>query len=164
MGEADAPTRRLRHRHVTAESRFAALARQTDYPVVVKADGLAAGKGVIIAADEAEARAAVEDMLVAKAFGDAGEVVVVEEHLEGRRSRCFALCDGETAVPLAPAQDYKRIFDGDQGPNTGGMGSYCPVPGVEQQAIDAAMGQVVEPVLATLRRAASPTAACSTPA
>jgi phosphoribosylamine--glycine ligase len=151
MDEAGAPTGGF-SKHTTAESALAALARQTDYPVVVKADGLAAGKGVIIAKDEAEARAAVEDMLVAKSFGGAGEVVLVEEHLAGSEVSLLVLCDGEIAVPLAPAQDYKRIFAGDQGPNTGGMGSYCPVPGFEQQAIDAAMGQVVEPVLATLKK------------
>ena len=151
MGEAGAPTGGF-SKHTTAESAFAALAHQADYPVVVKADGLAAGKGVIIAGDEAEARAAVEDMLVTKSFGGGGEVVVIEEHLVGSEVSLLVLCDGETAVPLAPAQDYKRIFADDQGPNTGGMGSYCPVPGFEQMAIDAAMDQVVEPVLATLKK------------
>ena len=151
MGEAGAPTG-VYSRHVTVDSAFSALARQTEYPVVVKADGLAAGKGVIIAGDEAEARTAVEDMLVTKSFGGAGEVVLIEEHLAGSEVSLLVLCDGETAVPLAPAQDYKRIFAGDQGPNTGGMGSYCPVPGFEQRAIDAAMDQAVEPVLATLKR------------
>ena len=94
---------------------------------MIKADGLAAGKGVVIAADEAEARAALEDMLVARRFGD--QPVVVEEFLEGEELSLLALCDGERAVPLAPARDYKRIGDGDTGPNTGGMGSYSPVPG-----------------------------------
>ncbi len=151
MGEAGAPTGAY-SKHITAESALAALARQDEYPVVVKADGLAAGKGVIIARTPDEARAAVEDILVAKSFGSAGEVVLVEEHLVGSEVSLLVLCDGETAVPLAPAQDYKRIFAGDQGPNTGGMGSYCPVPGFEQKAIDAAMDQVVEPVLATLKK------------
>jgi phosphoribosylamine---glycine ligase len=151
MDEAGAPTGGY-STHTTAESALAALARRESYPVVIKADGLAAGKGVIIAMDAAEARAAVEDMLVRKSFGGAGEVVLVEEHLAGSEVSLLVLCDGETAVPLAPAQDYKRIFAGDQGPNTGGMGSYCPVPGFEQRAIDAAMDQVVEPVLATLKK------------
>jgi phosphoribosylamine--glycine ligase len=151
MGEAGAPTGAY-SRHVSAESALAALASQEQYPVVVKADGLAAGKGVIIAKSPEEARAAVDDMLVTKSFGDAGEVVLVEEHLAGSEVSLLVLCDGETAVPLAPAQDYKRIFAGDQGPNTGGMGSYCPVPGFEHSAIDAAMDQVVEPVLVALKK------------
>jgi len=151
MDEAGAPTGAY-SRHTSAESAFAALAAQSAYPVVVKADGLAAGKGVIIAADEAEARAAVESMLVARSFGAAGDVVLVEEHLTGSEVSLLVLCDGETAVPLAPAQDYKRIFAGDQGPNTGGMGSYCPVPGFGAKAVDAAMDTVVEPVLDALRR------------
>ncbi len=151
MDEAGAPTGAY-SRHTSAESAFAALAAQSAYPVVVKADGLAAGKGVIIAADEAEARAAVESMLVARSFGVAGDVVLVEEHLTGSEVSLLVLCDGETAVPLAPAQDYKRIFAGDQGPNTGGMGSYCPVPGFGPKAVDAAMDTVVQPVLAALKR------------
>jgi phosphoribosylamine--glycine ligase len=95
-------------------------------PYVVKADGLAAGKGVVIAADEAEARAALEAMLVERRFGD--HPVVVEEFLAGQELSVLALCDGRRAVPLAPARDYKRIGDGDRGPNTGGMGAFSPVP------------------------------------
>ncbi|MBN2203834.1 MAG: phosphoribosylamine--glycine ligase [Thermoleophilia bacterium] len=151
MDEGGAPTGAY-SRHTSAESAFAALAAQSAYPVVVKADGLAAGKGVIIAADEAEARDAVESMLVARSFGAAGDVVLIEEHLTGSEVSLLVLCDGETAVPLAPAQDYKRIFAGDRGPNTGGMGSYCPVPGFGPQAVDAAMDTVVQPVLDALRR------------
>ena len=97
------------------------------YPAVLKADGLAAGKGVIICADEAEAREAVEAFFVERRFG--ATEVVLEEFLEGEELSLLALCDGENVVPLAPAQDYKRIGDGDTGPNTGGMGSYSPVPG-----------------------------------
>ena len=151
MDEAGAPTGAYT-RHGSAESAYAALARRSDYPVVIKADGLAAGKGVIIAADEDEARVAVESMLVRKTFGAAGDVVLIEEHLRGSEVSLLVLCDGETAVPLAPAQDYKRIFAGDQGPNTGGMGSYCPVPGFERRAVDTTMDTVVEPVLSTLRK------------
>jgi phosphoribosylamine--glycine ligase len=151
MNEAGAPTGAY-SRHTSAESALAALAARSAYPVVVKADGLAAGKGVIIAADEATARAAVESMLVARSFGTAGDVVLVEEHLTGSEVSLLVLCDGATAVPLAPAQDYKRIFAGDQGPNTGGMGSYCPVPGFGPNSVDAAMDAVVEPVLDALRR------------
>ena len=92
---------------------------------MLKADGLAAGKGVIICASEAEAREAVEVFFGEQRFGET--TVVLEEFLEGEELSLLALCDGENVVPLAPAQDYKRIFDGDEGPNTGGMGSYSPV-------------------------------------
>ena len=108
----------------TVEQGMAAIDR---YPVVLKYDGLAAGKGVVIAQSEEEAKNALTDMLVDKRFGSAQ--VVVEEHLEGQELSLFALCDGEHAIPLQPAQDYKRIFDGDEGPNTGGMGAYSPVRG-----------------------------------
>jgi len=139
-------------RHETPESALAALSPDRSYPLVVKADGLAAGKGVIICNDLAEARAAVESCFVARDFGAAGDVVIIEEFLAGSEVSLLVLCDGRNAVPLAPAQDYKRIFAGDQGPNTGGMGSYCPVPGFERQAIDAAMEHVAEPVIAALRK------------
>src|SRR5919108_4788775 len=104
------------------------------YPVVLKFDGLAAGKGVVIAPDEHAARATLEDFLVAQRFGPGR--VLVEEHLVGDELSLLALCDGESALVMAPAQDYKRIFDDDEGPNTGGMGSYSPVPGVDADLID----------------------------
>ncbi len=124
------------------------------YPVVLKFDGLAAGKGVVIAAGEAEARAALHEFLVARRFGRGR--VVVEEHLEGEELSLLALCDGETALPMAPAQDYKRIFDGDEGPNTGGMGSYSPVPGVDASTADAIAASVHQPVVDELRRRGTP--------
>ena len=139
-------------RHERLEPALLDVEGREDYPLVVKADGLAAGKGVLICKDKAEAREAVEACFVAREFGAAGDVLITEEFLTGSEVSLLVLCDGGTAVPLAPAQDYKRIFAGDQGPNTGGMGSYCPVPGFEQKAIDAAMDQVVEPVVAALRR------------
>jgi phosphoribosylamine---glycine ligase len=151
MDAAKAPTGRFR-RHDSFEAALECLALQDAFPLVVKADGLAAGKGVVIARDFEEARAAIDDMLSTRTFGDAGDVVLIEEYLDGSEVSLLVLCDGDTAVPLAPAQDYKRIFAGDQGPNTGGMGSYCPVPGFEERAIDAAMDTVVEPVLAALRQ------------
>jgi len=132
----------------------AGLAAIERYPVVIKADGLAAGKGVIIAADETQARAALEDLLVAHRFGT--EQVVVEEHLQGEELSLLALCDGETALPLASAQDYKRIFDGDEGPNTGGMGSYSPVPGVGDERARAICAAVHQPVLEELARRGIP--------
>jgi len=139
-------------KHEELQSALRHLDRQDTYPLVIKADGLAAGKGVMICADHAEARAAVESCFVKRSFGAAGDVVVIEEFLTGSEVSLLVLCDGHNAVPLAPAQDYKRIFAGDQGPNTGGMGSYCPVPGFEQKAIDGAMEHVVEPMMAALGR------------
>jgi phosphoribosylamine---glycine ligase len=124
------------------------------YPVVIKADGLAAGKGVIIAGDEAEARQALEALLVERRFGT--ERVVVEEYLEGEELSLLALCDGRRALPLASAQDYKRIFDGDRGPNTGGMGSYCPVPAVDDVRAREIATQVHQPVMDELARRGTP--------
>ena len=129
------------------------LAAVTGYPTVIKADGLAAGKGVVIAADEAEARAALEEMLVARRFGD--QPVVVEEFLDGEELSLLALCDGERAVPLAPARDYKRIGDGDTGPNTGGMGSYSPVPGTDD-LVREVIATVHQPVVEELARRGTP--------
>ncbi len=120
------------------------------YPAVIKADGLAAGKGVIIAADEAHARAALTDLLVEHRFGT--DRVVVEECLIGPEVSLLAVCDGVRALPLASAQDYKRIFDGDAGPNTGGMGSYSPVPAIGEPEAKTLVAQVHQPVLDELRR------------
>ena len=124
------------------------------YPVVIKADGLAAGKGVTIATDEERARAALEELLVEHRFGT--DRVVVEEHLEGEELSLLALCDGERAVPLASAQDYKRIFDDDAGPNTGGMGSYSPVPEIDDVSAAEICAAVHQPVLDELRRRGLP--------
>ncbi len=124
------------------------------YPAVLKADVLAAGKGVIIAADEREARAALDVFFAEKRFGET--VVVLEEFLEGEELSLLALCDGERAVPLAPAQDYKRIFDGDEGPNTGGMGSYSPVPGVDPERARELAALVHQPIVDELRRRGTP--------
>jgi phosphoribosylamine--glycine ligase len=124
------------------------------YPAVLKADVLAAGKGVIIARDEREARAALDVFFGEKRFGETE--VVLEEFLEGEELSLLALCDGERAVPLAPAQDYKRIFDGDEGPNTGGMGSYSPVPGVDAERAREIAAQVHQPIVDELRRRGTP--------
>ncbi|MGZ8633084.1 MAG: phosphoribosylamine--glycine ligase [Solirubrobacteraceae bacterium] len=128
------------------------------YPVVLKFDGLAAGKGVVIAGDEDEARATLEAFLVQERFG-AGRVVV-EEALVGEELSLLALCDGETAVPMAPAQDYKRIFDGDQGPNTGGMGSYSPVPGIDRARLEEMVRTIHQPVVDVLRHRGTPFHGC----
>lgn len=121
-----------------------AFIRKTGAPIVVKADGLAAGKGVIIAQTEAEAIEAVQDMLSGNAFGDAGSRVVVEEFLVGEEASFLAITDGKFVIPLASAQDHKAIFDGDQGPNTGGMGAYSPAPVVTAEVHQKAMEQVVQ--------------------
>jgi phosphoribosylamine--glycine ligase len=120
------------------------------YPVVVKADGLAAGKGVVICEDEAAARAALEMLLVQGRFGTTR--VVVEEWLDGEELSLLAVCDGVRALPLASAQDFKRIFDGDRGPNTGGMGSYSPVPGIGPEEADELCARIHQPVLDELGR------------
>jgi phosphoribosylamine---glycine ligase len=124
------------------------------YPLVLKADALAAGKGVLICRDEAEARAAVDELFTQKRFGKTD--VVLEEFLEGEELSLLALCDGERAVPMAPAQDYKRIFDGDEGPNTGGMGSYSPVPGIDREHAEALALAVHQPIVDELRRRGTP--------
>jgi phosphoribosylamine--glycine ligase len=124
------------------------------YPAVLKADGLAAGKGVIIAESEAEARDAVDVFFVERRFGETS--VVLEEHLEGEELSLLALCDGENVVPLAAAQDYKRIHDGDRGPNTGGMGSYSPVPGFDPAAAEELADLVHRPIVDLLRRRGTP--------
>ena len=126
------------------------------FPAVIKFDGLAAGKGVVLPEDEGAARRALEEMLEARVFGDGD--VVLEEHLIGEELSLFALCDGEVAVPLVPAQDYKRIFDGDQGPNTGGMGAYSPVPGAPDPYDLCAL--VHQPVVEDLARRGTPFVGC----
>jgi phosphoribosylamine--glycine ligase len=120
------------------------------YPAVIKADGLAAGKGVIIAGSEDEAREALGELLVERRFGT--DRVVVEEFLFGPEVSLLAICDGVRALPLASAQDYKRIFDGDAGPNTGGMGSYSPVPAIGAEQALELTALVHQPVLDELRR------------
>ena len=147
MKEAGVPTAG----HLLLRSREEALEEisRTSYPTVLKADGLAAGKGVIICPTEAEAREAVDVFFTERRFG-AGVAVVLEEFLEGEELSLLALCDGENVVPLAPAQDYKRIFDGDEGPNTGGMGSYSPVPGFGSAEVEEIVDAVHRPVLAAM--------------
>jgi phosphoribosylamine--glycine ligase len=146
MEEAGVPTAS----HALLRSREEALERlaSCDYPTVLKADGLAAGKGVIICQDEAEARAAIDVFFTEQRFGQT--TVVLEEFLEGEELSLLAICDGENVVPLAPAQDYKRIFDGDQGPNTGGMGSYSPVPGFGAAEVEEIVERVHRPVVAAM--------------
>jgi phosphoribosylamine---glycine ligase len=137
-------------------SRAEALERLAgaSYPLVLKADTLAAGKGVAICADADDAHAAVEEMFTQQRFGKTD--VVMEEFLEGEELSLLALCDGERAVPMAPAQDYKRIYDGDEGPNTGGMGSYSPVPGIDREHAEALALAVHQPIVDEMRRRGTP--------
>ncbi len=152
MKEAGVPTAA----HVLLRSREEALEHlgRTSYPTVLKADGLAAGKGVILCPTEAEARAAIDVFFTERRFG--ATTVVLEEFLEGEELSLLAICDGENVVPLAPAQDYKRIFDGDAGPNTGGMGSYSPVPGFGAAAVEEIVDSVHRPIVAAMARRGVP--------
>jgi phosphoribosylamine--glycine ligase len=124
-------------------------------PIVVKADGLAAGKGVVVAQSEAEAEAAVE-MMFGGGLGEAGGEVVVEEFLDGEEASFFTLCDGETAIPMATAQDHKRAFDGDKGPNTGGMGAYSPAPNVDAAMSATIMTAIVAPTMRAMKAMGTP--------
>lgn len=126
------------------------FARRLGFPVVVKADGLAAGKGVIICADEAEADRAIEGMLEGGDFGAAGSCVVVEEFLVGEEASFMAITDGVTSLALASSQDHKAVFDGDRGPNTGGMGAYSPAPCVTAEIHEEILRTVIEPTVRTL--------------
>jgi phosphoribosylamine--glycine ligase len=130
------------------------LAAIDRYPVVLKADGLAAGKGVVIAQAEREAREALHDFLVNRRFGT--QMVVVEEFLEGEELSLLALCDGERAVPMAAARDFKRIGEGDRGPNTGGMGSYSPVTGFDERRVREISAAVHQPVVDLMRARGTP--------
>ena len=142
-------------RHVTCTDTTRALATvasgELGFPVVVKADGLAAGKGVVIAADRAEAEAAVRAAMVDRVFGAAGDTLVLEECLTGPEVSFFALADGRRAMALGSAQDHKRIFDGDRGPNTGGMGAFAPSPLLTPALETVVMDTIVEPVLEGLQ-------------
>jgi phosphoribosylamine--glycine ligase len=125
-------------------------------PFVIKADGLAAGKGVVIAETRREADAAIDEILFLRKFGTAGQRIVIEDFLPGEEASFFAICDGETAVPLVAAQDHKRAYDGDKGPNTGGMGAYSPAPIFTDAARDQTMEQIILPTLAGMKAEGHP--------
>ena len=129
------------------EKAFEFIDSMQKLPIVVKADGLCAGKGVIIAKSKDEAKKTVEDMLSGKAFGDAGKKVIVEEFLDGYELSMFAICDGEDFVLLPAAQDHKRLLDGDEGPNTGGMGAYAPTPLVNDELYQKVKDRIIKPTL-----------------
>ncbi|MGB5556857.1 MAG: phosphoribosylamine--glycine ligase [Paracoccaceae bacterium] len=142
-------------------ARFDAAEPAKDYirdrgaPIVVKADGLAAGKGVIVAMDEDTALTAVDDMFGGE-FGAAGAEVVIEEFMAGEEASFFVLCDGETVLPIGTAQDHKRAFDGDAGPNTGGMGAYSPAPVLTDAIAEAALREIIEPTMRVMAERGMP--------
>lgn len=153
----------VRLRIPTAEARtFTAIGPALEYldrrdvPIVVKADGLAQGKGVVVAATRSEARQAVKAMLTDKAFGDAGAQIVIEDFLAGEELTIMAFTDGKTVLPFAPAQDHKRVGDGDTGPNTGGMGAYAPAPIGTPELVDRVRRTILEPVVEGLSQLGSP--------
>lgn len=125
-------------------------------PIVVKTDGLAAGKGVLICETVEQANAAVDDMMTGGAFGDAGNEIVIEEFMEGEEASFFALVDGENALPLAAAQDHKRVGDGDTGLNTGGMGAYSPAPVVTEEIAATVMEKIIVPTVAGMKADGTP--------
>jgi phosphoribosylamine--glycine ligase len=133
-----------------------AFVRAQGAPIVVKADGLAAGKGVTVAQTVEEALAAVDDVLVTGRFGAAGAEVVIETFLDGEEASFFALVDGETALPLVAAQDHKRAFDGDTGPNTGGMGAYSPAPVMTSSLTDQVMAEIILPTVRAMAAEGTP--------
>lgn len=136
----------------TDRDRALALAREMGFPVVIKADGLAAGKGVVVAGDEAEAAAAIDDAMVRGRYGESGRRVLVEEFLEGEEASILAFTDGANVGLLVSSQDHKRAFDGDAGPNTGGMGAYAPAPVVPPDVAEFAEARIVGPAVEALSR------------
>ena len=151
MARHDIPTARYRVCETSSDARAAIDGETFGFPVVLKADGLAAGKGVVIAADRAEAHDAIRAAMDERQFGAAGARLVIEECLVGPEVSFFALCDGTRALPIASAQDHKRIFDGDRGPNTGGMGAFAPSPLLDAAMQARIMREIVDPVLRGMR-------------
>jgi phosphoribosylamine--glycine ligase len=152
MREVGIPT--AAHAVFDSHEEAAAHLACASYPAVLKADVLAAGKGVVICRDESEAREALDAFFVSRRFGKTR--VVLEEFLDGEELSLLALCDGERAMPMAPARDYKRIFDDDEGPNTGGMGSHSPVPGFDPEHAEVLARSVHQPLVDELRRRGTP--------
>jgi phosphoribosylamine--glycine ligase len=151
MARHGIPTARYRVCESSAAARALIASGEFGFPVVLKADGLAAGKGVVVAATAAEAEEAIRAAMDERQFGAAGARLVIEECLTGPEVSFFALCDGARAVPIASAQDHKRIFDGDRGPNTGGMGAFSPSPLVDAALEAQILREIVEPVLRGMR-------------
>ena len=154
MERAGVPT--AAYRSFTDEESCSAYVREVGGPIVVKADGLAAGKGVVVAMTTQEALDAVDDIMCKRAHGAAGAKLVIEEFLVGEEASFLCLCDGKTAVPLPSAQDHKAAYDGDQGPNTGGMGAYSPAPILPYNEAEAMADTVIRPILAALAKDGHP--------
>ncbi|TDT74816.1 phosphoribosylamine--glycine ligase [Litoreibacter halocynthiae] len=150
---ANAPT--AGYAHFTDLDAAKAYVEEQGAPIVIKADGLAAGKGVVVAMDMATALDALEDML-GGAFGDAGAEVVIEEFMEGEEASYFVLSDGKTVLPIGTAQDHKRAYDGDEGPNTGGMGAYSPAPVLSDEIAAKAIAEIVQPTIDEMARRGTP--------
>lgn len=151
MRKAGVPTADFRIFNHAAEA-LSYIDERSNERLVVKADGLAAGKGVVVCSSKEEARDAVRRMMVLREFGAAGERIVIEERLEGQEASLLAVVDGHTIVPLEPAQDHKAAFDGDTGPNTGGMGAYSPTPVITPELIDLAVEKILVPTVHEMKK------------
>lgn len=145
-----------RHRSFTDADAACAYIRAEGAPIVIKASGLAAGKGAFVCHDETEALSTAREMLEEGTFGGAGSEIVIEDYMVGEEASLFALCDGEHYVTLVPAQDHKAIYEGDRGPNTGGMGSYAPAPVMTPELVQEAEDRIIRPVLDEMRRMGIP--------
>ncbi|HKG92603.1 MAG TPA: phosphoribosylamine--glycine ligase [Gemmatimonadaceae bacterium] len=154
MAQAGVPTARA-FAHSAVEGARRAV-RELGAPVVVKASGLASGKGVIVCQTVAEADAAIDRMLVQRAFGTAGTEILVEEFIEGEELSLFAVTDGQSVLTMLPAQDHKRLLDGDRGPNTGGMGAYAPVSIGTPELVEHACARIIQPTLDAMREQGAP--------
>jgi len=150
---ARAPT--AAYGHFTDAASAKAFVREQGAPIVVKADGLAAGKGVVVAMEVENALQAIDDMFGGQ-FGQSGAEVVVEEFMDGEEASFFVLCDGTTVLPIGTAQDHKRVGEGDTGPNTGGMGAYSPAPVLSPAIAERALKEIIEPTMAEMTRRGSP--------
>jgi phosphoribosylamine--glycine ligase len=151
MARHGIPTARYRVCSDAGAARAIVESGELGFPIVVKADGLAAGKGVVVARDRAEADAAIHASMEDRQFGDAGSRLVLEECLSGPEVSFFALCDGTRGVPLMSAQDHKRVFDNDEGPNTGGMGAFAPSPLIDDAQRERIMREIIDPVMRGMR-------------
>lgn len=149
----DAPT--AKYAHFTDAAAAKTYVTEQGAPIVIKADGLAAGKGVVVAMDVATAHTAIEDMLGGQ-FGAAGAEVVIEDFMDGEEASYFILCDGKTVLPIGTAQDHKRAFDGDKGPNTGGMGAYSPAPVLTDDVARKALETIVKPTVVEMEKGGTP--------
>jgi len=150
----DIPT--AAYRRFTEPEPAKAWVQEQGVPIVIKADGLAAGKGVTVAFEMDEALAAIDAAMVDAQFGDAGAELVIEAFMQGEEASFFALCDGENALPLLSAQDHKAVFDGDKGPNTGGMGAYAPAPVVTEAMTETVMETIIKPTVAGMKAEGRP--------